>query len=55
MSLSGPLDTRFREGVDIPATLLDTSTGEIGTLLADGFQKPSIKTTGSQNVEGKLA
>ena len=35
--LSGPLDTRFHEGLDIPG--LHDSTGEIRTLFVDGLQK----------------
>ena len=42
LSLSGPLDTEFREGLDIPDTANTFVQGEIKTLSMDDWMKTSI-------------
>ena len=39
--LSGPLDTKFREGLDIPDTANTFVQGEIKTLSMDDWMKTS--------------
>ena len=41
LSLSGPLDTEFREGLDIPDTANTFVQGEIKTLSMDDWMKTS--------------
>ena len=48
--LSGPLDTKFCEGLDIPGTANTFVQGEIKTLSMDDWMKTSSKTTCHANL-----
>ena len=48
--LSGPLDTKFCEGLDIPGTANTFVQGEIETLSMDDWMKTFSKTTCHANL-----